>query len=295
MTTEKKAKWIAGTVTGLFVLAMVSSVYFYNNGQSYRSQAESALLRQDSILSVKQLLDRELAEMRVQLEDAKGRNATLDQDIAAKENELRNKQEQIDKLVAQNATVQSLRNQLAQLKAEREQLNLRIQTLVTENQNLSADNQRLRNNVVALENEKAALQSKLNATDALANRAGNFRVDMLRKNDKVTSKAKRTHDIRVSFDLPANNSPETGGTKEVYLVVIDPQGKPVKDKSSVGVALNSGAVITPLETKTIDLGHSPQTVVMDVELESKVKSKGIYKIQVYTVEGQIGSSQIMMN
>jgi regulator of replication initiation timing len=295
MTTEKKAKWVAGAVTGLLLLAMASGVYFYNGQQAYKAKAEDAILKHDSILSVKQLLDREMADLRIELADAKGKSAELDQELIAKENELRSRQEQIDRLVAQNATVQSLRNQLAQLKSEREALNLRVYALISENENLAADNQRLRNSIVTLESEKTALQSKLEATDRSMSRAGNFRVDMLRNNGKVTAKAKRTRDIRVSFDMPVNTAAETSGSKDVYLVVVDPQGQQLKNTASSATTLSNGMVIYPVSTKSVDLAGNPQTVVMDVSLDSKVKAKGIYKVQVFTSEGQIGAAQILMN
>src|SRR5690349_6822995 len=110
MTTEKKAKWVAGTLTGLLLLAMVTGFYQYKQGQNYKSDAETALLRQDSILAVKQMLDKELADMRIELGNAKGRNAELDEQLLARENSLKEKQTEIDRLIAQNATVQSLRN-----------------------------------------------------------------------------------------------------------------------------------------------------------------------------------------
>jgi hypothetical protein len=295
MTIEKKAKWIAGTLTGLLMLAMVSSVYLYNDGQGYKSDAERARLSQDSVLAVKQLLDKEIADMRIELADAKGKNAELDERLVQSETALTEKQTRIDKLLADNASVHSLRNQLKELKAERETMNLQIQNLLAENLSLQADNQSLRNSINLLEGEKLALQTKLNAANQSANRAGNFRVDMLRNNGKVTSKAKRTRDIRVSFDMPLNSANGTAGKTDTYLVIIDPQGKTVTDKKTKSVTLNNGTVISPLKTQSVDLSLSPQTVQMNVSLESKVKDNGIYKVQVYTLDGMIGSSQITMN
>lgn len=295
MTTEKKAKWVAGTLTGLLLLAMLTGVYQYNRGQEYKSEAETALLRQDSILAVKQMLDKELADMRVELGNAKGKNAELDEQLLEKENTLKQKQTEIDKLVAQNATVQSLRNQLTQLKSERETMNLQIQTLITENQTLLADNQRLRNSILTLESEKVSLQEKLDAADRTGNRANNFRVDMMRNNGKVTAKVKRTRDVKVSFDMPMNNSEHTSESKEVYLVIIGPDGKAVRNDATNSVVLANGTIIDPIKTKTVEMKDNPQTVVIDISLDNKVKSDGVYKVQVYTMDGMLGSSQIKMN
>lgn len=295
MTTEKKARWIAGTLTGLLLLAMLTGVYQYNRASDYKSETEAALLRQDSILAVKQMLDKEIADIRAELDNAKGRNTQLDQELLACENSLKEKQTEIDRLMAQNSTVQSLRNQLSQLKSERETMNLQIQTLLTENQNLSSETQRLRNNIVTLENEKLALQEQLKAADLSGNRASNFRVDMMRNNGKVTAKAKRTRDIKVSFDMPSNNSEQTDGTKDVYLVIIGPDGKAVRNDATTSVVLTSGTVIDPIKTKSVDMKNNPQTIVMDIDLDDKVKNGGVYKVQVYTMDGMIGSSQIKMN
>lgn len=295
MTTEKKARWIAGTLTGLLLLAMVTGFYQYKQGQGYKSEAETALLRQDSILAVKQMLDKELADTRIELGNAKGRNAELDEMLLAKETSLKDKQTEIDRLMAQNATVQSLRNQLTLLKSERETMNQQIQALLAENQTLSAENQRLRNNIITLETDKVTLQEQLAAADRTGNRAHNFRVDMMRNNGKVTAKAKRTRDIKVSFDMPMNNSEETTGSKEVYLVIVGPDGKAIRNDAATSVILTSGTVIDPIKTKKVEMKDNPQTVVMDVSLDNKVKSGGVYKVQVYTMDGMIGSSQIKMN
>lgn len=295
MTTEKKAKLIAGTVTGLLILALAGSVYFYNAGQNYKSDAAKSQTARDSILTLKQQLDQEIAGMRIELTSAKGRNDELDRRLAESTAELNKRQAEIDRLVAENASLTSLRRQLKDLKAERESLNEKIQQLTTENQDLTVENQRLRNNVNSLESEKLALQNKLSAADFATNRAGNFRVDMMRNSGKVTSKARKTRDMLISFDMPANNSPQTAGKSNVYVVLIGPDGKPVTNKSTKSVTLNSGNVISPIRTHSVDMAQNPQTIEIKISLDEKIKEKGIYTVRVFSLDGMLGSSQIKMN
>lgn len=295
MTTEKKAKLFAGTVTGLLILALMGSLYFYNTGQTHKSDAAKAHMAHDSILALKHQLDQEIAGMRNELASAKGRNEDLDRKLAESTSELNMRQAEIDRLIAANANSNALRRQLTDLKAERESLNEKILALTTQNQNLSAENQRLLNSINVLENDKLALQNKLSATDFAANRAGNFRVDMRKNNGKVTSKAKRTRDVLISFDMPANAAPPGNLKNNLYVVLVAPDGIPVTNKSSKSVTLNNGNVITPIKTQGVDMSQNPQTVEIVLSLDDKIKSKGIYTVRVFTNEGLIGSSQITMN
>lgn len=295
MTIEKKARWIAGVLTGLLLLAVISAGYYYNTGRNYKGEADKARLAQDSILAVKQLLDKEMQDMNTALENAKGRNAELDRKIAESELTLRDKQTQIDKLLAENGTVSSLRKQLKDIKAERVTMDKQIQDLLAENQQLQAQNGILTKNISQLEKDKLALQDKLNAADIANSKAGNFRIDMLRNSSKVTAKSKRTNEIGISFDLPANLSSETSGNKEIYVVILDPQGKPIGNKTSKTVQLSDSRNITPAKTLNIDLSRNPQTINSNIKLDGKLRQKGIYKIQIYTEDGMIGASQVRMN
>jgi len=239
MTTEKNAKRTAGILTGLLILTLASSFYYYNNSREYKTEADRARLAQDSALAVKQLLDKELQDMKLALQSAKGYNAELNKKLEASESLVRDKQTQIDRLIAAHASVSALHKQLKQLKAERAAMEKRIQDLLDENQKLQAENAGLKQAVARLESDRLALQDKLNAADAAGGKAGDFRIDMMRNSTRVTAKARRTEEIGVSFDLPANLSSETSGTKEVYLVVLDPGGKPIRHKSSKTISLRT--------------------------------------------------------
>lgn len=295
MTIEKKAKWIAGGLTVLLLLAIASTLFFYNSGQAYKSSADRARLAQDSILAVKQLLDKEIHDARIELENSKGRNAELDKKLADAEAALNEKQVRIDKLLAENATVASLRKQLRDLKADRVTMEKQIQSLQEENQLMYTDNLQLSNTAHQLKLENQKLRDELNAAELANSKAGNFRVDMMRTKSKVTAKAKRTNEIGISFELPANISSETAGSEEIYLVILDPQGKPVANKSNKNITLKDGRAVTAVKTIEADLSKNPQTVSLNVKLDNKMKSKGVYKIQVFTADGLLGASQLRMN
>lgn len=295
MTTGKKTKWITGALAGLLLLATVSGIYFYNEEQHYKADAGRARLAQDSVLAVKQLLEKEIFDIRAELALVKVQHGTLGQKLADSERLLGEKQLQIDKLLAENATVTALRRQLKELRAEKEKLNRQIQELLAENLQIQGANEQLARKVELLEREKQELQGRLLDADRKGNRAANFRVEMMRNKKKVTAKAKRTNEINVSFDLPANLSGETRGEKKMYLVVLDPKGNPVKDKSASVLTLENGQQIIPVSTKTISTSANPQRVVFRTELGQKVKSGGIYKIQVFAEDGLIGTSEVRMN
>jgi hypothetical protein len=295
MTIEKKARWIAGVLTGLLLLTITSTAFYYNSGQNYRSEADKARLSRDSVLAVKQLLDKEVQDMKIDLLNVKGHNEELDKKLSDSELALQEKQNLIDKLMAENATVFSLRKQLKALKADHATMEKQIQDLLAENQQLQSLNASLVQNVSRLEKDKLALQEQLNLADKLNSKAGNFRIDMLHNSNKVTAKSKRTNEIGISFDLPANLSDENPGNKEMYLVILDPQGKPVQNKSNKNFTLKNGNTVSAIKTQIVEWSKNPQTIKMNIKMENKIRSKGVYKIQVYTEDGMIGASQMRMN
>lgn len=54
-------------------------------------------------------------------------------------------------------------------------------------------------------------------------------------------------------------------------IITDPAGKDVTDKDSKEVTLDNDVKIMPLETKSIDPGANPLTVIIDVSLDNKGK------------------------
>lgn len=294
ITNQQRSRLISGVLAGLLLLALGTSIYFFSDAKASKALTDRVRLQQDSVLAVKQLLDKEIFQLHIDLDSAKGKNARLDQQIAANEKQLREKSILIDKLLAENATVKTLQHQLKDIRQQRETMNKQLQELLAENGRLSSENTRLQNSVSQLERDKNELQEQLNKVSIAATKAGNFRVEMQRDNTKVTAKHRRTSQVSVSFDLPSNLT-ATSADLPLYLVVLDPGGKAVKSKTTKTIVLKDGQSITPIVMQSVDRSRNPQTITMNAKPDGKMSSKGIYRIQVYTDSGLIGSAQTRMN
>ncbi|MEL6944874.1 MAG: hypothetical protein AAFO82_19630, partial [Bacteroidota bacterium] len=120
--------------------------------------------------------------------------------------------------------------------------------------------------------------------------AGNFAVNIERKNEKLTSKAKQAKEIKVNFDLPYVPAEKQGKT-ELYLVVTDIYGNPVKSPSSSTVSVPSpqdDLKVDVVDIETVNLKES-QSLAMSFAPEEKLTA-GEYHLMIYSDEGYLGAT-----
>src|SRR5690606_32232576 len=82
--------------------------------------------------------------------------------------------------------------------------------------------------IASLTAQNQELDRRLTLIAPAGFKADNFRITVERRNDKLTSKAKRADEIIVHFDLD-NVPPEKHGAHEIYLTVTALDGTPVTE------------------------------------------------------------------
>jgi len=120
--------------------------------------------------------------------------------------------------------------------------------------------------------------------------ADNFTIAATKRNDKLTSKASRADVINVTFDL--SDVPEDyGRTHEIYLVITDFNGTPVKK-----VPLSEATVKTSDSVLNIQVADKKkvkvagdQVVKMTISPEEDLEP-GSYNLVVYADNGFLGAT-----
>lgn len=295
MKTEgTKTKVYAGVVTVLLLTAIAGTGVLYERQTGLKGGLNKEKLTSEKLLSEKLLLDKEIFKLNIELTAINEKNNHLGNQLEESTSKAAEQANALANLQKENTNLKGLAKEVSALKLLRDQLQAEIADLKEANFNLKQANEQIGQAIALLEAENKALKEKLKNTAVL--RAGNFRIDVLRKNtQKQTVKARRTRVVAVSFDLPETSMASMGKTK-VYLVLTSPNGQPVSDGKETAKTVYPEGVkteITPSATHEADLGKGPQRLTITFEpTENMVE--GIYKVALYTDEIYLGNSQFRL-
>lgn len=241
---------------------------------------DASLARLDSLTGYNNEIEGKLAERNTEISKLKGQISG----ILKKSKLTLAEKKKAESLIAElNGKIANLEQEVARLTQEN-------QTLTTEKAAVTVERDTYKAQKDTLETVKQGLEQKVDIASTLnANAIAITPIN--EKNggkEKVTSTAKRVDKLVISFDV--NNRIAQSGQTDVYVLITDPEGKPVSVE-----ALGSGSFTTREE------GEKTYTAKVPVEIETG-KSKrvefawrqnsdfkrGDYKIEVYHNGFKIG-------
>jgi peptidoglycan hydrolase CwlO-like protein len=304
--TERKPKdsknlFIGILIAGIIILAGFFIFDHNKSGEAIQAQQTEVAKVTTEKSEIQTNFDASLAR----LDSMQTANTSLDGKLTASKDEIAKMKKEIRSILnKRNATASELakaRNMIAQL-------NGKITDMESQIAMLTQQNDTLRQNVATLTTEKATLSHNLDSTNVVKEElakkvdvastlnASNISITPInvRNNgkEKVSSVAKKVDKLVVSFDV--NNRIIQPGTTDVYVVVIDPEGKPVAATATD----STGDTFTTRED-----GDKAYTAKLPVDLQtSKTKNvefafapkdhfqQGQYKIQIYQNGFLIGES-----
>lgn len=291
----------------LLIFSIGSSIYFWNKsrnaGASITSLTESVQTLEAEKARIEHALDSLSAaygEVRIENEGLRGKEASTAELIAQKD-------ASIKKIKSQNSReLVALRTQLEELR----QLKIEYETLITavqvENEQLKAENQRLLGENQQLQTENSSLsgqvgdlaqklEDQIRKTQSAKFKATSFKVEIGRKNDKQTIRAKKAREINVSFDLI--DVPEKyQGDQHLYLVITDETGKPISATKPIKTTIEAptGSLqIEAQQVKAVSLAEK-QRLSFNYKLDERLKS-GNYVAAIYCNVGLLGASTFRLN
>ena len=255
--------------------------------QSETQQHEVVL---DSLSQVKVALEDNLNQLEVAFSDLSSGKDTLAQRLATATNIIAEKEAAIREIKSQNIREErALRTQVQRLQTIKDRYETIIAVLDQKNAALLAENARLRGRTDSLSLQISDLGKQLEAqirrTLSAQYKATSFRVEVQRRNDKLTVRAKRTRELLVSFEL--NNVPSAyQSNQQLYLVITDDKGLPIASKNPIQATIKTeqGAVQIIAQATQFQNVIRDQRIALNYKLEDRLQ-KGTYLVSVYSDKG----------
>ena len=271
------------------IILLVLSAVLIVGTQTVKNKLDKEKIISESLLSEKLKLDESLAKFKKDLNSLTGRNTQLDQLVTETSRKLQIKETEINKLLAEQASVGKLRKKIAELEALKEQLNKDLANANITIARLKNENDQVNEQMALLEKENEVLTN--DNTILMAMVADNYRIEALRgKRDKPTINARRTNKLMVSFDIPASIG------NGIYFRIKTPEGQEISSKTdlltSMRIIDNDDDLLVSASQKLVG---EPGLKRVEMEYKPLKKlAKGVYKFNVYNDEKYLGSTQLRL-
>lgn len=184
----------------------------------------------DSLTQNNIQLTGELADKSQAIQKLKGNISSILKRKNASDKELAQAKEMIGEL---NGKIDGLFAEVEKLKGENQQLTSTNQQLNSDKTQLTAEKANLEQNLSSVKTDKEKLEEKVDVASTL--HASNIGIAAIKVSsngkEKETSTAKRANLMRIMFRIDENRVTPSG-TKDIYVVVTGPDGKPITEGGS---------------------------------------------------------------
>lgn len=296
------------TILALLLLLLAGALgwFFWNKSQAYLAEKNRTATMLDSLTQVKGRLELELDSLHYSYDALSAENQNLQGMLASATTNIREKEAALVAIKAQNAKditgltaqIEALQKAKTEyetiiglLQQENEALKSENSALKGQNEALSAENLQLSNEVSDLAKK---LEDQIRRTHSAAFKASAFRVEVEKRNDKLTTRARRVRELNISFDLADVPEPYRGQQK-LYLAITNDTGQPIADKANTPVSIDA-----PLQKVNIT-AQASKLVVLDVTqrinfnyaIDEKL-GKGNYVVAIYCDKGLLGATSVRL-
>lgn len=300
--TSRRLAWI---FAGIMFVVAVLAVYFGVQSNKYQDLSSDLSTELDE---TKVRMEDELAVIQTAYDTQVIVNEGLTADIQTKVEEVEDLQTKIkqarNQLASSRANTDEIKGRLAQMETLKAELEADLLSLQQSNDSLSETNstltlaldesklkvEQMSTEIANLNTRNEKLDRRLSILAPAGFKADNFRIEVERRNDKLTSKARRADEIVVKFDLD-NVPPEKQGAREIYLTVTTLNGNPVAvlPAQEISVpAANEPLQIHAADIEQVDLTNT-QTVAMSINPNRDLEA-GEYNVFIYSDAGYLGAT-----
>ncbi len=235
-------------ILGILTVALLATwgYIIYDKNKS-RQEYEQLQTQYTNIDSARNALVADYEVARLRMDSLTGSNTQLTGELAERQGEISKLKDEIAAtLKSKNANISKLNKLIEEYKSKVNDLFSQIEILKEENASLTQSNNKLKSERDTLASIKENLQRDLYTTRSeksnLEEIGSTFHVSNVDitaitvKNsgrEKATETARRADLLRISFDIDENRI-AASGTKEIYVVIINPAGNIVSIPSSSG-------------------------------------------------------------
>lgn len=274
---------------GTLIVFLLAVGFFITKNSGLKNQLADEKLKSEMLLSAKLSLDKSVTKMTKDMYDLKGKNSQLDKKIIEANEKILQKNNHIEKLLAENASAKAIGQKNKELEILIQQLNKDITNLNNSLATAKSDYLNLSEKLASSEKAKSDLSSDNSVLKAMI--SDNYRTEALRgKKDKLTVNARRTNKLQLSFDLPGYNE------KDVYFRIITPDGKEYSSETdnaiTINIKENGDGLLASSNPKEFG-GYGTKRVEMTFKPKEKLQD-GIYQFNMYNEGRFIGSTLLRL-
>ncbi len=280
-------------LTGVLAVALIAlaiyTVKFYNEEQENKE-----LLQKE-----KAVIEGELNDLIVKYDEAIAENEGLDSELVAARERIVTLRDSVQDMEANLVMIRRYRQELSNLKEEREQLFRVVDSLSNQNRMLITEIDST-NNVLL---ERTRVSDSLKAqTQTMANqidRASQLKVSNLRGEGVIernsgrlveNDRTRRVDKIRTCFTITPNSLAEAG-EKDLYVQVYNPNNNLVGDQ--IAVQHDGGVMVYSAATKVYYENEELDVCILANTLEENL-IEGNYKVLVYNGANLIGATNFSL-
>lgn len=300
---------VAIAALALFLLAALGGVYhFSNESDTYANKTVQLNSELTDLNEEKNGLEAEVSQLTATYEAETVKNTELETKIADAEKKVKGLKWRIAQIKKELATTKTsneeMQQRIAELNTSKEELFAEIAALQTNNKDLTAakeslgvelaaandENTQLTATIEDLTSTNAKIQKRLFTLAPAGFQATGFQIQVAGRKDKLTSKARQARAIKVDFDL-ANIPADLQKEHEIYLVVTDGEGVPVKKIASTPMDVptaEGGLKVEVADMEKIALAEN-QKLSMAFQPTDKMDA-GLYNVALWSDAGYLGSA-----
>ncbi len=291
-------------IYGILIAALVGTWGYIVYDKSKSKETITQLQTQYSnVDSARNVVQQEYNEALARMDSLTGSNTKLSGELAERKSDIDKLRSQIKhELGKKNADLSKAKSMIAELNGKITDLLTQVEQLKAENQQLTTSNQQLTTERDTLTSQKQVIEQNLATTqhikDSIADigstlHASNINITGINVKgggkEKQTTTAKRVDVFRISFDLDENRI-SSSGSKELYVCVYGPDGKPITMPSNSGT-FQSRDEGEKVFTNKVDVQYENgkrTPVSFDWKPEAGKYQTGNYKIEIYQNGFKIG-------
>lgn len=307
MSENQNSRVYGIVVTALLIISAILGYFFWQKSRNMISESQERQATLDSLTQVKATIEGQLDSLSMAYSNLRTENESLQGKVTNTAAIIEQKEIAIKQIrAATGKNLEELRKQVADLQRVKTEYETIIAVLRTENDSLKAENARLSGENEQLKGEREQLsgqvtdlakqlEEQIRKTQSATFKATSFRVEVERRGDKLTTKARRARELLVSFDL-ADVPQSYQGPQKLYLVITDDKGVPIaaKNPTKTTVYAPTGPVdIMAQQVKQVVL-EGTQRMSFVHQLEDRLKA-GNYVVAIYCDKGLLGASSFRVS
>jgi peptidoglycan hydrolase CwlO-like protein len=287
----------------VILVLLAGCVYLFMSKNKMAADNDTAMKEKqqtiDSVKTDRASLQADFDAASAKIDQLVSQNAKMDSALQGDKAEMAKLQSKIKTILSnKNATQAELKNareMISNLTDKTKQYEARIAELEKENANLTAENKTVtheRDSTVQKNIELKKAGSVLHAS--------NIRMEPIhkRKNgkEKETTKAKKTDELRITFDIDENRIAESGN-KQIYLRILSADGNVLSNtaNSSGMMTTSTGSKLSYSVVKDIPLVQNQPMKDVSIDWHQDGDyAKGTYTIEIYSEGYKVGNGTVTL-